>query len=52
MITRDDIEKAFFDKVEYRLCSWREETALRGPTAAEIKARLLKLVDSNQGASK
>lgn len=50
MITREDIGKAFDEKVEFRLCSWREETALRKPTVSEIKARLLKLVDEARPA--
>ncbi|WP_165410040.1 hypothetical protein [Rhizobium ruizarguesonis] len=45
MITREDIEKAFDEKVEFRFCSWREETALRKPTISEIKARLLRMAD-------
>ncbi|MBA9034954.1 hypothetical protein [Rhizobium leguminosarum] len=45
MITREDIEKAFNEKVEFRLCSWPAETALRNPTISEIKAKLLKLAD-------
>lgn len=43
MITKADIEKAFEDKVEYRLCPWRDDTGLRRPTLPEIKDRLLAL---------
>lgn len=46
MITREDIEKAFDEKVEYRLCSWREDKGIRRPTLSEIKQRLLALADS------
>jgi hypothetical protein len=51
MITREDIEKAFSEKVEYRLCSWRDEIGLRRPTVSEIKARLLKMIDADMGAA-
>jgi hypothetical protein len=50
LITREDIERAFSEEVPYRLSPWGNETALRKPSAAEVKARLLKLVNAKGGA--
>jgi hypothetical protein len=47
MISHDDIEKAFEEKVEYRLCPWREDTGMRRPTLSEIKERLMQKAKEN-----
>lgn len=51
MITKDDIEKAFTEKVEYRICPWRSETALRAPNLAEIKSRLISKLEEFEPSS-
>ncbi|QIG67318.1 hypothetical protein EVB37_082 [Rhizobium phage RHph_TM3_3_3] len=51
MITREDIIKAFDEKVEFRLAPWSVKTGLRQPTASEVRERLLKLLSADQGPS-
>lgn len=45
-ITASDIEKAFSDRVPYATSTYSADakTALREPTKAEVKARLLALL--------
>ncbi|MGV1912066.1 hypothetical protein G6K96_21635 [Agrobacterium vitis] len=47
MITMEDIEKAFAERVAYRLSPWSDATALRRPTLDEVKQRLLSKIDEN-----
>ncbi|MGV1768774.1 hypothetical protein ACQZ6B_01230 [Agrobacterium vitis] len=50
MITAKDVEKAFADPVEYRLSPWSNATALRRPSAEEIKRRLLLHFKADSGS--
>ncbi|MGR9149623.1 hypothetical protein ACU8MT_09185 [Rhizobium leguminosarum] len=51
MITREDIIKAFDEKVEFRLSPWSAENGLRRPSVSEIKERLLKLLSAENGSA-
>jgi hypothetical protein len=44
MITREDIEKAFNEPVEYSPAPWRKDMLSRPPRLSEVEERLLTLI--------
>lgn len=48
MITREDIEKAFNEPVEYNPAPWRKDTLSRPPRLSEVEERLLTLIEMRE----
>jgi hypothetical protein len=44
MITREDVEKAFSEPVQYSPAPWRKENLSRPPRLSEVEERLMTLI--------